>query len=137
LPQPTVTSIARQAWSYITKDPGIKNPVRPRFWSNESNDFSLVKKASRDSKTDEYILRIWKARLINNEQVFVAELSVDRDFSWPLPPSAEVIINKAQEELFFDFSKEKSFKGFERIEVPWNADPDEQKQFKKIYIISF
>ncbi len=136
VPQPTITNIAKQAWSFVTKDPALKRPLRPRFWSNEPNDISLIKKVSRESKTDEYILRLWKARLANNETVFIGEISVNRDFSWPLPPSAEIIINKAQEELLMDFSQQKSFKGFEKIEVPWNADSDEEKQLEKLYIVS-
>jgi len=102
---PSIAALADGGLSLLLNKDTSKAPLRVRFWHNQPNDLSFTKPEPRPSnnnnerESDVLILRLWHAALAGSgEIVFVAELSVNRDFSWPLPPS-ESLVGPARAEL--------------------------------------
>ncbi len=102
----SLASISDGALSLLLKKDTSRAPLRLRFWHNQANNFTFTKADPRGDHSDVLILRLWYAALADSgEIVFVAELSINRDFSWPLP-SSESLVEPARQELIDYLSKQ-------------------------------
>ncbi len=108
-PQPSISNLSQELLNVIMKKNSELAPIRPRFWSNQPNDITFVKYIERGEQSDSYILRLWRSSDKQDKTLFISEISVNRDFSIPLPPSVKIILAEAQIELLKDLSQEPNY----------------------------
>ncbi len=131
-PQPNFSNIFQEFINFVTKKQLTEIPVRPRFWANQPNDFTFVRTVTRGKKKDDYIIRLWQSTTNQGQNIFILELSVNRDFSIPLPPSEQTVLNNATNELMKNLSSEPSYEQRGII----NTTDDEAKAKIQIKILS-
>ncbi len=123
---PTLTTILARGTSALMGTPYLKAPLPPRFWLNEPNIVSLTK-AGADGTI--YALRLWRAPRVG-AAFYIAELSVDREFSLSGPSKAEAL-EQGRTIFLEELASHSLYSGLERIIIQ-NSD----EKYQVIYIIN-
>lgn len=100
--EPTLSSVISRGVNTLFNKPYPNAPLRSRFWHNEPNSLTFTKNVLQNKDYDTYVLRLWPIIGLaeTGQQKFIAELAVNREFSWSdifkqeiLDPATKTLLN--------------------------------------------
>ena len=120
--KPDLPNLLNAGTDILLKRDSANGPVRPRFWHNNSNDFAFVKRISDNGTVYEYSARLWKVKTTNNQEAYVVELLMTKNFILDLKSVSSERINEAQKILLKDLSEFSSFKELSKINYHFKTE---------------
>jgi len=125
--EPSLLNFVRRGTSTLFKIPYLDAPLRPRFWNNEPNSLTFTKLAPRNEQIDSYVLRLWPAEAsVTNKPVrFIAELAINKDYSWN-SLSKQEIFKLATTTLLSDLMASNNFSHLETSLLEVNLGDEEK-----------